>query len=195
MIDAAVVPQVEIRRRNAVCNLCIESRLLEQELFVVGRPGDIEAGVLAGTFQCKEQECLVLFDRTANGSAELLPAEIGLLTSAAVGRLFEIVQGIKVGLAVEEIERAVKTVGSTLGKHIYCGAFAAPIGGRKALRGNIEFFDGFERELHDRPADSAVFVVDSIDGDIHVAAARSIYGENADVSFGLTVDPHRARPT
>ena len=69
-------------------------------------------------------------------------------------------------------------VGSGLRDQVDRGTFGTAIGCREALRADHEFLHGFEGELHHRPANRVVFVIDTVDGYVHVAPALSINGKN-----------------
>ncbi len=85
-------------------------------------------------------------------------------------------------------------IAAALGHHVHRRAFAAPVRRRKALRRNIELLDGFERQLHYRPAHRTVLVVDAIDRHVDVAPTRTVGGEHAHAVFGRVVRIDRARP-
>ncbi len=156
----------------------------------VSRAIDVDAGLFARTLDREKQEGLVLLHRPADGSAELLAAERSLLPAAAVRGLLEVVQRVEDLIAVLKEDRPVKNVGAGLGDHVHRRAFAAPVGGRKPLRGDIEFLNGFEGKLHDGPAHRVVLVVDAVHGHVHVASAGSIGGEDAVTGFGWVVRRH-----
>ena len=65
-------------------------------------------------------------------------------------------------------------VGAALGDHVDGGAFGASIFGGKTLGADLELLHGFQRKLHDRPADGVVFVIDAVHGDVDVAATRPL---------------------
>src|SRR5436190_22921951 len=72
----------------------------------------------------------------------------------------------------------MKLVAAGLSHDIHGGAFAATVDCRKALCADHEFLNRFERKLHHRPADGVIFIVNSVNCNVYVTAARSIHGEH-----------------
>ena len=85
----------------------------------------------------------------------------------------EIAHGACVQLLIAQLEesRPVKTFAPRLSHHINRGSFTTPIDRGEPLRANHKFLNRFERELHHRPANGVVFVVDSVDRNVDVATA------------------------
>src|SRR5438105_15284672 len=69
-------------------------------------------------------------------------------------------------------------VGTRFGDYVDGSPFRASVHRGEALRRNLEFLHGFGRKLHDRAAYGVVLVVDTIDGDVHIAAALSVDRKN-----------------
>ena len=57
------------------------------------------------------------------------------------------------------------------------GAFTAAVGGGKTLGADVELLDSFERQLHHGAPDGVVFVVDTVHGDVDIAAGGSTHGK------------------
>ena len=74
-------------------------------------------------------------------------------------------------------------VGSAFGDYVHGRAFATPVGRGETLRADIEFLNSPQWELHDRAADSVVFVIDAVHRDVHVAATRAIDPEYGNAVF------------
>ena len=84
----------------------------------------------------------------------------------------------------------MRSVGTALGDHVDRRALAPPIGRAEPLCRNIEFLHGFERKLHHRPAHRVVLVVDSVDGDVHVASGGPVDPEHRNAVLGRIVGVH-----
>ena len=175
MVDASVVAPIVIRLADGLHRSDAEpvrQRDGGERLRVGVRQAErVNAGLFALALEREEQKGLVLLDRAADRPAELLAAERRFLAVAAVGRLLEVIQRLESVVFIQEEKRAVENVGAALGDHVHRCAFAAPIGGRKALRRDVELLHRFERKLHHRAAHRAVLVVNAVDGHVHVAAA------------------------
>src|SRR6185437_9269603 len=81
----------------------------------------------------------------------------------------------------------VIVIASRLGDHVDGGAFRPAVLGGKPLRTDLEFLHGLKGKLHHRAADGVVLVIDAVDGDVHVPAARAIYGKNGVAVLGRVI--------
>ena len=84
-------------------------------------------------------------------------------------------------------KRAVINVGALFRDHVDGSAFGAAVFGREALRTDLEFLDRFQGKLHYRAANCIVFVVNTIDGDIDIAAVFSVHRENRIAVLGRVI--------
>src|SRR5215203_207333 len=73
------------------------------------------------------------------------------------------------------------------GDYVDRSALTPAVHGREACRTNHKLLNCLERKLHYWSTDSVVLVVNPIDCDVDVAAARAIDSEHGDSAFGWVV--------
>src|SRR5690349_6875783 len=134
IVGAAVVAVLVERRGNDGRGLRADRRCdgqLAESVRILG-----EAGGLTLALKGEEAEELVLLERPAHRSSELLAAVGGLVGAGLGGLRVKSVQR----LVTEKAEqRAMIVVGAGLGDHIDGRAFGTAIGGREALRADHKF--------------------------------------------------------
>src|SRR5207247_8896385 len=140
--------------------------------------------VFAFAFKGKEPEEFVLAQRSYDGSAELLTRVVRVRGNRAVwvswrwscasGILLICVQA---GIAEESKYGAVIVVGALLGDHIDSGAFGAAVFRREPLSADLEFFHGFQGQLHYGSSDRVVLVIHAVDRNVYVASTRTVHGK------------------
>src|SRR5262249_54839261 len=96
--------------------------------------------------------------------------------SRVVRRIGKLLIRVERLIAEEPEYRTVDIIRSGFRDYVDGSSLRPAVDRREALGGHLEFLHGFRRKLHDRAANRVVFVVDSVDADIHVAAALAVYG-------------------
>src|SRR5262249_15597684 len=135
-------------------------------------------GVFALPLKGEEAEELVFLNRPANGATKPLPRIGGICRLSCSVAVRHFLVSVELLLAEEAKCGTMVGVGTGLGNHVDGSAGVASVDGREALRGNLEFLHGFGWHLHHRPADRIIFVVNTVNGDVHVASAVAIDGKD-----------------
>ena len=123
MIDSCRVPPVAVRRRDVGNRIRAETSHDVQFIECIGVDDNVR--VLPLPLEGKEEEILVLPDRSPDGASKLLSAEwsFGLI------RLFgEKVVGVQPLVALEEKSRPVEIVFAALHDDIHGSAFRTAVG-------------------------------------------------------------------
>ena len=136
------------------------------------------------SFVSEEGEQLVFNDWSTYRATEELTAVRRLLSRSLSGDGIDSIQRL---ITEKSEQRAVIAVGSRLGDHVDGRALRSSICGREALGADGKLLHGFQRKLHDRATDGAVLIVDSVYGDVHIAAVLPIDRENRVPALGGVV--------
>ncbi len=152
------------------------------------------ADLVAHAFVAGEVEPLLLFDRAADGSAELMHQERG----ERLGARIEIVARVERGIAMEVVGGAVDVVGAGLDADVdeHAG-FRAIVGA--GLLGGVELLNRVEREraggragdagvVHDGFAVVGVVVVGAVDDEVVVVGAIAVGRERVEAAAGIALD-------
>ncbi len=126
----------------------------------------------------KKRKNLSFMTRTADGAAELLTGVVGMAGVVPPMPFGMLLIGVQSGVAEEAEGGTVELVGAALGDDVDGGAFRAAVLSREALGADVKLLHGFKGKLHHRSADSVVFVVDAVDGDVDVASAVAVHGQD-----------------